>query len=837
MVSKPDGEIPEQFRYDENGFYGRLTTRIDESGTTRMKYDLLGQMTEKSYFTDTQDYPITAPSLSLKFQYEYDLFGRIKTITYPEGSKARNSYDPYSGHLTSVSMDSHDGTTVDYPVVTYGLDVSQVQHRITRVTANNVQTSISFDPIFKRANRYTTVGGIGTEQDVSLHYDAMGNIVKISDMINSAYTQSFEYDDLGRMIKSKRVKDSLEDIYAYDETGSMTQKGNISLQYMGFPTSGVKTALVNGSGGVTNTFHYNYDASGNMTYRQSDTSTDEMQYDSQGKMKRLIASDGSVTQYIYSSTGERRKKILRDGTQIFEFEGLFEAILKPGYSPEYTVYFRGYNGELVGQFQRPGTALLIAANDSPKSIGETVKEIANLPAHYLLKGYIKILNHFVMEKTVFLPEGASKASLLLLGEGNSFSTNFKIFLLLLTLSLLYYLGFRGQGFSSKLKNRFSLSYRFVSPVLLLSIIFAFSEGCSNKSLAPMGDAPWIAVASGISGSTASIQNGTSSTNGTLSNGNGVNPFTPDPSGLAGSPVNGMFFFHHDHLGSVSMVTDSNGNAANGGDLGGKVSLFYEPYGEIDRTNSTGPDIFRNKFLSKPFDPESGLHFLNSRYYDPVLGRFTTPDVLLTDDVMGADLYAYANGNPVTFHDASGFRKREDVLAGFVRDIQQGILEIWFQQDPVATVLYVNHLNQEAKRKQRDERHKNLVVGVVLVVSSVIVPVLTKGTGAGPGASLLKKGLTALGSAFTKNALMDTLKVFLVSQAIKYTGRLVGGYSRGQTWSPEGAKKGEEIGGYVGMFAGSTIAAKSGFIGDPTNAGFLMADDTSMNIPKIIIFLR
>ena len=75
--------------------------------------------------------------------------------------------------------------------------------------------------------------------------------------------------------------------------------------------------------------------------------------------------------------------------------------------------------------------------------------------------------------------------------------------------------------------------------------------------------------------------------------------------------------------------------------------------------------YRNLYYSNPFryrgyyyDTETGFYYLNSRYYDPVIGRFISLDDI---DVLAAtpmgltdkNLFAYCDNNPVTRVDHGG----------------------------------------------------------------------------------------------------------------------------------------------------------------------------------------
>ena len=56
-----------------------------------------------------------------------------------------------------------------------------------------------------------------------------------------------------------------------------------------------------------------------------------------------------------------------------------------------------------------------------------------------------------------------------------------------------------------------------------------------------------------------------------------------------------------------------------------------------------------------YDEESGLYYLESRYYDPVMGRFVNADgyVSTGTGLMGHNMFAYCNNNPVMYVDPSG----------------------------------------------------------------------------------------------------------------------------------------------------------------------------------------
>lgn len=65
-----------------------------------------------------------------------------------------------------------------------------------------------------------------------------------------------------------------------------------------------------------------------------------------------------------------------------------------------------------------------------------------------------------------------------------------------------------------------------------------------------------------------------------------------------------------------------------------------------------------RLLCYYFDSDTGLYYLNSRYYDPAVGRFINADEVLgaNKDLLAYNLYACCSNNPVNFSDPSGNAK-------------------------------------------------------------------------------------------------------------------------------------------------------------------------------------
>src|SRR5581483_8565601 len=123
-----------------------------------------------------------------------------------------------------------------------------------------------------------------------------------------------------------------------------------------------------------------------------------------------------------------------------------------------------------------------------------------------------------------------------------------------------------------------------------------------------------------------------------------------------TPACNTCYLSYDHLGSVRMVTDQNGNVISRHD--------YLPFGEEIQSGVAGrgsqfgaTDYVNPRFTGQIRDSETGVDFFNARYYGSALGRFTSPDPAN----IGADMtdpqtwngYSYVRNNPMIYTDPSG----------------------------------------------------------------------------------------------------------------------------------------------------------------------------------------
>jgi RHS repeat-associated protein len=121
-----------------------------------------------------------------------------------------------------------------------------------------------------------------------------------------------------------------------------------------------------------------------------------------------------------------------------------------------------------------------------------------------------------------------------------------------------------------------------------------------------------------------------------------------------SSADGIRYYHQDHLGSSTAITDSTGALV--------LRNNYAPYGED--AASEGKTAVRYKFTDKEKD-STGLYYFGARFYDPEVGRFISVDPAC----QGLNWYSYCGNNPVNRIDPDGkWFGADDVFTGPVDEI-------------------------------------------------------------------------------------------------------------------------------------------------------------------------
>ena len=123
----------------------------------------------------------------------------------------------------------------------------------------------------------------------------------------------------------------------------------------------------------------------------------------------------------------------------------------------------------------------------------------------------------------------------------------------------------------------------------------------------------------------------------------------------GFTYNGTAYYYTTNAqGDVTGITDSNCNTV--------VEYTYDAWGKLlSTTGSMASTVGKiNPFLYRGYyyDSETGLYYLNSRYYDPQTGRFINADdtgtLQASQTVQDSNLFTYCGNNPVMNIDPTGY---------------------------------------------------------------------------------------------------------------------------------------------------------------------------------------
>ena len=112
--------------------------------------------------------------------------------------------------------------------------------------------------------------------------------------------------------------------------------------------------------------------------------------------------------------------------------------------------------------------------------------------------------------------------------------------------------------------------------------------------------------------------------------------------------NTLYYYVLNAQGDVVRIVDSSRNTV--------ASYTYDPWGKIISSSGTLADINPLRYRGYYYDTETGFYYLQSRYYDPEIGRFINADSYASTDIVGllsTNMFSYCENDPVNRSDHSG----------------------------------------------------------------------------------------------------------------------------------------------------------------------------------------
>ncbi len=175
-------------------------------------------------------------------------------------------------------------------------------------------------------------------------------------------------------------------------------------------------------------------------------------------------------------------------------------------------------------------------------------------------------------------------------------------------------------------------------------------------------------------------------------------FFYDASGLPyAMKYNGTAYYYITNLqGDVMRIVDASQNIV--------TSYDYDPYGKVISTTGTLANINPLRYRGYVYDWETGFYYLQSRYYDPTIGRFLNVDgyVSTGQGIIGHNMFAYCGNNPVI---------NEDKTGQFFLNAAIQLLKRWLNGD--GTTQYYGEKTAPVKALKRSEKMRGKVNEAIL----------------------------------------------------------------------------------------------------------------------------
>jgi len=364
---------------------GRVVRVTDGSGSEEYSYGRLGETVKR--VKTVRDFTSGAQQPSYVTGYNYDSFGRLQDMVYPDGERLDYQYD--SGGRVSRVVGEKAGRSYEY---VHGLFYDEFENRTYMETGNGVRTRYMYDPLSRRLSDLRSVTPAGKVfQAVDYAYDDVGNVLSLRNNVavgsdserQGPITQTFTYDRLYRLTEAsgtyeyapkKFSRYSLD--VAYDSISNITAKNQAHdlVQSSGQTATQRKTSYAwdyQYSAGQPHAAtsigdrRSTYDLNGNQLGFEDTTSGTRrtIQWDEENRI-RSISDNGQQSSYKYNAAGERVVKrgpqgqtvyvnqsfAVRNGTEqtkhIFLGDSLLTSKLVKDRSPESESYY--YHSDHVG---------------------------------------------------------------------------------------------------------------------------------------------------------------------------------------------------------------------------------------------------------------------------------------------------------------------------------------------------------------------------------------------------------------------------------------------------------------------------------------------------------
>ncbi len=579
---------------------GRVTEVHDATGSQFFSYGLMGEViyTYRKVISPTPG----VPDRGFETNYAYDSWNRLLFISYPDGDDITYNYN-LGGDLNKIS-----GVINNQPYsYVQRIDYDLYEQRQYMKYGNNTETFYTYSDDLRRMTNLNVKAANGQYLfENTYDYDKVGNVTQLTNQdganmtIGGKYSHSYGYDNLNRLktAAGEFTGDGIQQGYGNDSQSIYS----LDMQYNAFHGIVNKSQYHEKNGvpydGNTYDNGYAYYTNTHKLESTTDSNTGSIQhfvYDLNGNTKLREVTSGSSyipTQYYWDEEDRLRVAVKGNETmQHFIYDASGERILKAS-SAATSIYVNGTIDNSV--------AVTFNAYTTYPSALLTIDVNGKYTKHYFA-GSQRIVSRIGEGSATQFDITAARPGAKEDGKEKERSGRLKR---MQVEDLKFYLA---KQKISNVKFRQAETDVARASGSELNPCDAYPVG-SRKYVDCCELYPWAC-------------------------GNQITP-------------QAIYYFHPDHLGTATYLTDMNGNP---------YSFFMNlPFGETMAEQKSIVDDFATpyKFTGKELDDETGLYYFGARYYNPVTSVWMSTDPLM-EDYPGVSPYVYCMGNPVNFVDPDG----------------------------------------------------------------------------------------------------------------------------------------------------------------------------------------
>ena len=611
------------------------------------------------------DYEVLSESVDktkpfMQTSSEYDSTGNYVTSeTNEQGSTTHYVYD-VNGNVTSI-------TDADDNVTSYAYDSSG---NLTSVKNGDSENSYTYSGLGSVSK--ITHNGF----DYSFNYDVFYNLV--STKIGNVTVASHIYDSNGNLTKTAYANgDYLE--YAYDNYGNISvitgETGKIA--EMIYNKQGLVTKAVDYSSGETSYYYYTFDGSLESEYRTSSDGslTHYIVTDSDGNTVEKTSVNGQTKTITTGTDKDGKSFVSNDGvtneTSTDDFGRVSTVTTKQNKSDTvFTKQYSYYHGsESNATTNMVGGISYKLSSDKVLGYSYNYNDTGNVENVYENGKKVAVYTYDELNQLVWYADTRTGRYIRIVYDnyGNiqkmesySLGTNWAPVKLLETRTYSYddtnwkdkLTEFDGDSITYD-KNGNPLTYRD-------DMIFEWENGrilkninTSDKAIQMSYDSNGMRTQKSVDGVKTNYYYDSSNNLFALTQGNDTLFFYYDNSGEVMSvSCNGtMYYYIKDLQGDITEIVDKDGKAV--------AEYDYDAWGNMLTENNgtlTVGKLNPFRYRSYVYDEETGLYYLQSRYYDPLTGRFLNADVYCDTESgtpLSTNMFAYCENNAINNVDYSG----------------------------------------------------------------------------------------------------------------------------------------------------------------------------------------